>query len=276
MKRMRVQIPLESQFNINLSTHTIMTRQGNSASGSTVREQRFANEFPIEFLPIGNRNVDYNKVAQIKLSMQTYGITSGIVLIPTDIFTGQLRYYAVDGQHRYEAARALGMLDKLPVFFCPRKFESIQEIVLFVSTLNSTQTPWKLENYVNAYASILNTDYMFLQKIHQDYNMVYCVAAIICSGMHSASVSHTIKKGTFKVKNREYTLKIAGYIQDCVGIIGTSETVTISRFALAFYEWYNPATYKHKKFLVWVRANLASMKLLKGDGITALLNTCKL
>lgn len=253
-----------------------MTKQGNSVSGSTVKKQRFADEFNIEFLPIGNRNVDYSKVAQIKVSMQTYGITSGIVLLPTDLFDGKLRYYAVDGQHRYEAARALGILDRLPVFFCPKKFSTIEEIVGFVSTLNTTQTPWKLENYVNAYAAIHKDDYMFLKKIHQDYNMLYYVAMIICSGYTAHKAIKDIKKGEFKVKDKEYTLKIAGYIQDCIGIIGTAETVTISKFALAFYEWYNPVTYKHKKFLVWVKANLASMKLLKGDGITALLNTCKL
>lgn len=54
-----------------------MNTQKDSVSRSTVRKQRFADEFNIEFLPIGNRNIDYSKVAQIKLSMQTYGITSG-------------------------------------------------------------------------------------------------------------------------------------------------------------------------------------------------------
>lgn len=247
-----------------------------SKSGSTVNSQiKYASDVNVEFMPIGNRNVDYRKVAKIKLSMQTYGITSGIVLVATDVFDGNIKYYAIDGQHRYEAAKALGILNRLPVYISHKKFGSITEIVNFVATLNSTQTPWILENYINAYASIGKEDYKFLQKIHNMYNLSYNISIILCGYTSGGHSSNSVKEGNFTIKDKAKTLEIANYIQDCCGIIGLHEIRVLSYFAEQFYNWFNPKTYKHTRFLVWLEKHKEEFFILKRDGMKALLETFK-
>lgn len=253
-----------------------MTKQGDSVSGSTVRKQIFADQISVNFMPVGNRDIDYRKVAKIKLSMQMYGITSGITLIKTDVFDSTMRYYAADGQHRYEAARALNMLDRLPIFIVQKEFRSIPEIIQFVATLNTTQKSWTLVNFVEAYCSVGAEEYIFLRNICNTYNISYPIGMLLCGWSGNGLGYNSFKDGHFKVRDMEKTRKVFSYIQDCFGVLEICDSRPMSYFAEQFYRWYNDSTYDHAKFLKFLKRNKLAFKLLKRDGIYAKLQECKL
>lgn len=227
-------------------------------------------------MPVGNRDIDYRKVAKIKLSMQMYGITSGITLIRTDVFDSTMRYYAADGQHRYEAARALNMLDRLPIFIVQKEFRSIPEIIQFVATLNTTQKSWTLVNFVEAYCSVDAKEYIFLRDICNTYNISYPIGMLLCGWSGNGPGYNSFKDGHFKVRDMEKTRKVFSYIQDCFGVLEICDSRPMSYFAEQFYRWYNDSTYDHAKFLKFLKRNKLAFKLLKRDGIYAKLQECKL
>lgn len=227
-------------------------------------------------MPVGNRDIDYKKVARIKFSMQMYGITSGITLIRTDVFDSTMRYYAADGQHRYEAARALNMLDRLPVFMVKKEFRSIPEIIQFVATLNTTQKSWTMTNFVEAYCSVGAEGYIFLRDTCNTYGISYPIGMLLCGWSGSGSGYNSFKDGQFKVKDMQKTLKVFQYIQDCFGVLEICDSRPMSYFAEQFYRWYDDSTYNHRKFLAFLKRNRLAFRLLKRDGIYAKLQECRL
>lgn len=234
-----------------------------------MKQVMFANEVTVNFMPIGNRAIDYKKVNNIKMSMQEYGIVTGITLIQTSLFTGKNAYYGVDGQHRYEAARALNRLNELPVYIVPKKFKTIKDIVQFVARLNSTQTPWHLLNYINAYASIGNKHYVKLLEKVNLFGLGCSILGIIYGGANTTVSARMIKDGSFVIIDEAKGDTIANILQDLIPIIGKVNASIINAFSVAFYEWYSSIKkYNHKKFMQFLNKNREKLLVLGYDGMT--------
>jgi ribosomal protein L18E len=144
-----------------------------------------------------NREIKTKTVNSIKESMKKFGfITGRPVLINTDGII-------VDGQHRFLAAKDLGI---------EIEFEIITgDYINKMIELNSTQSNWTLEDYVNSYASQNIDCYRKLLKFQEKYDLSLSSAiTIFFGGVNSSS----IRKGE-NLKIRQNAEQIADFISNC-------------------------------------------------------------
>jgi hypothetical protein len=101
----------------------------------------------------GNRPVNPRHVKAIIRSISDNG------MLPTLILVNE-KYEVIDGQHRLEAARVLGV----GVHYLVIKGYSITE----THTLNLNQKNWKNQDYLASYAEIGYLDYVALQELQKE------------------------------------------------------------------------------------------------------------
>jgi hypothetical protein len=145
-----------------------------------------------------NREIKPKTVALIKESMEKFGFISGRpVLINND---GVI----IDGQHRFLAAKDLG----IEIEYEMLGGDYIEKMI----KLNSTQSNWTLEDYINSYA-IQNVDcYRKLLKFQEKYDLSMSSSISILFG---AGIKSThIRKGEV-IKTKDNADAIANFILNC-------------------------------------------------------------
>jgi hypothetical protein len=145
-----------------------------------------------------NREIKTKTVALIKESMQKFGFIPGRpVLINNDGII-------IDGQHRFLAAKDLG----IEVEYEMLSGDYIEKMI----KLNSTQSNWTLEDYINSYA-IQNVDcYRKLLKFQEKYDLSLSSSITILFG---AGIKSThIRKGEV-IKTKDNADVIANFILNC-------------------------------------------------------------
>lgn len=145
-----------------------------------------------------NREVKTKTVLSLKESMTKFGFIPGRPVLITK------EWVIVDGQHRFLAARDLGI---------EIEFEILEGNYLDkMIYLNSTQSNWTLEDYVNSYASQNIDCYRKLLKFKEKYDLNLSSAITI---FFSASVkSVNIKKGEI-LKINSNADQVADFILNC-------------------------------------------------------------
>jgi len=196
----------------------------------------------LKVLPF-NREFHVRKVLQE--SMHKYGFIHPILVIQTDIITGEKESYVVDGQHRM--ATALSMDIPFYANVLDLKFKSVPKLVNFVSTLNSTQKRWATMDYVKAYAMLGYADYV--QAVSVKSRTRYTIDTI-CRLLHSRSSNkntlYIVKDGNFRInllEETKETLKLASKL-DKYEIV-TSRILEALHNVMAYKE-FNEAAFIEK------------------------------
>lgn len=157
----------------------------------------------------GNRPVDEGHVADLMKRMRTKDLFTPIQI--------NQNFEVIDGQHRLEARRRLG----LPVpFFCVSDYglEEVQE-------LNAQQKKWSIEDFTNSFIERGNKEYQVYQWFRRQYSLPHTLAVQLLMGDSSDSGrigGHSVKAifqgGQLKVNNltaakdkAEMLLKISPY-----------------------------------------------------------------
>jgi hypothetical protein len=145
-----------------------------------------------------NRDIKTKTIAAIKESMNKFGFIPGRpVLVTKD-------WLIVDGQHRFLAAKDLGIEIEFEVL----EGDYIDKMIL----LNSTQSNWTLEDYVNSYASQNIDCYKKLLAFQEKHDLNLSSAITILFGVGVSPDS--IRKGNI-IKLNPNAEKIADFIKDC-------------------------------------------------------------
>ncbi len=132
-----------------------------------------------------NYNRDVLDTSKLVDSMNEYGF-----LLP--ILVNQ-NFMIVDGQHRVEAAR------KANVSLSYIQFDFDEDkLPILISTVNSTSSKWKLQNFINMWADLEKEDYIYLNNLMDKYkvNLSTLLGAIGGRGSHATK---RIKKGAFEL-----------------------------------------------------------------------------
>lgn len=166
----------------------------------------------IKFLP-------FNRDSQVRMdllnSMRKHGFAVPIILILTDIFTGILELFVVDGQNRLKTAIFLGdQLEEgiqIEYKILNREFKTKEEIVQVLATLNTTQDSWKLADYVNTRVYLGVDTYIKLKRYNDKYKLSYnFLSSLFYSNKgKSATATKAVEDGVFKFryeKNANRTL----------------------------------------------------------------------
>lgn len=233
----------------------------------------------IEYMPSGNREMKAPLIRKLKESIKKYGVLRSVVVTHTNIFGGKKKYYIADGQHLYRACEALNMLDHLSFIEVKVKFKSVSEIVEFVSTLNTSQSPWRLQDFVEAYAS--TNQYLSYNKLvskRLSYDLSYNMLAIIYSGQSKSVSAKAIKEGSFRVGDRkngeERSDEMASIVLDLSGkdYFGRTNSTDLVIFAYVLYRWFSMDTINREDFMEFMKENINDFIGADERGMIDLLN----
>ena len=154
---------------------------------------------------VGNRFVNRAHVRKLITSLEHKNMLQYHPILVTD------KMVVIDGQHRLEAAKALG----LEIFYkiVPgANLETVQE-------LNSTMKEWTLKDFCESYAMLGREDYEELLKFSTRHGLSLSFSAQLLQGAiknQSGTEPNKVRNGTFKVlaqANAEETVRRMKEIQ---------------------------------------------------------------
>lgn len=114
----------------------------------------------------------------------------------------------IDGQHRLSACQQLG----LPVEYVVKEGLNEDDIV----RMNTVQRPWKLINYIEAYANEGKEEYVKLLNLINTkdyYQSVAIISRIAFNSNTPRGMIEAIQEGTFKFHNYNKTVEFLAYLK---------------------------------------------------------------
>ncbi len=198
----------EGSFNLNwgrmkqLSHHNQIYAPGDSFdqasniySSSNYKMFRF-----LEF----NRDIDIKHVRSLMESMKRNGILSYPLMILTDCVDGIPTYWIIDGQHRFEAMKRLG----IPIWFTLYQKQSSQPITLYdlvrlVADVNNTSKAWGILQYLKAWKSLKVREYVKLDEQHQLTGLPVTLLLQAYSGLARGRATKLFVQGAYKMEDEK-------------------------------------------------------------------------
>lgn len=140
----------------------------------------------------GNRNVNKLHVNRLKESFKKAYLLSPIII--------NLRNQIIDGQHRFEAAKALG----LPIYYIICDDYGLEEVQI----LNTNMKNWKKEDYLHAYCDLKKPEYLqfrnFMRR-YPDFGIAAC--EVLLTGMQNGKQRTDTNREFTSNKSGKYTIK---------------------------------------------------------------------
>jgi len=131
----------------------------------------------------GNRVVNQLHVERLKTSFAKSYLMSPILVND--------KYQIIDGQHRFNAAKALN----LPIHFIVANGYGLRE----VQTLNTNMKNWKKEDYLHAYCDLGYEEYLKMKQFMQDFPDF---GIAVAEQLLTNTVNGTNNRGTIKIQGK--------------------------------------------------------------------------
>lgn len=188
---------------------------------------------------LGNRPVDETHVKRLMRKIEREGN-----LTPEHPIQVNEKREVIDGQHRLEALKRLGM----PVYFEERHGLNIDN----VASLNTGNKNWTWQDYAQHWASRGNTNYVkFLEAagIEPRFQvlMVYLTGTRNPGGRGSRS---EFDEGNLQIQNFELSMKLLNQYRE----LSDTANIDTRDFAVATYRYMRLPGYNHEKMLAKVSA----------------------
>lgn len=158
-----------------------------------------------------NRPISESHIKTMQESVEVLGVLRPIIVIKTSSFGEGYTLYKGDGQHLTQAIinvpnnNLTGIKSVIEV-----DIERIDEIIPFVSKLNTTSKSWSLQNYLDAWCTHGLEDYNFLAKQREETGLG--LGGLIEVYLNRrASGNKTFKDGKFHAKRKIGNQTIALY-----------------------------------------------------------------
>ena len=145
----------------------------------------------------GNRNLNLLHLNRLRKSMQERALFT--------IITVNERYEIIDGQHRFEVSKELG----LPVHYVMCAGYGLNE----VHTMNATSKTWNADDYLSGYCQLGKSAYLTYQKFKEQYGFAHDSCMIILAGDCTGDTVKSFYSGTFKIGNYKNAVECAERIQ---------------------------------------------------------------
>ncbi len=172
----------------------LVFKKGADGSASYVRISKNYNEF--NFLHF-NRKVEMRHVMEIVDSIQRHGVLSFVNVVITDCIDGVKQMYIVDGQHRFEAFRYLG----LPILYTVVEANSKKEIVRLIADLNKTSRRWSTRNFMTAWSSLKIEDYTEIDTALSNTKLPITLILEVFSEKDRKTATKMFQDGDFEIVN---------------------------------------------------------------------------
>jgi hypothetical protein len=112
----------------------------------------------------------------------------------------------LDGQHRLEAAREIGV----PIYFRVDDGMSMEE----VPQMNRAQKSWTAEDYLNFYAESGREAYQRLRSFIERHPHLSLTFSAELLGENKHRFLKEFRRGNFEIENEEWAERVAEYIRD--------------------------------------------------------------
>lgn len=140
------------------------------------------------FKPIdGNRNKNALHLNRLKKSITEHYLFTVIIV--------NERYEIIDGQHRFECVKDLG----LPLNYIVCKGYGLNEVQI----LNQNSKTWNADDYLTGYCNLKNENYLIYKEFKEKYQFGHneCMSMLTGINMNGGTLFNAFKDGTFKVTN---------------------------------------------------------------------------
>lgn len=168
----------------------------------------------------GNRVVSDNHVRNLVRSISEHNMLSANPIIVNKNFD------VIDGQHRLEAARQLG----IPVHYVFNDEAALEDI----QRLNTVSRAWGLVDYMESHIQRGNRNYVILRDFHRRFGSTLSVSLLLLSSQGELTTDKGLmqkfKRGEFAVKDYHYAEETALRLQEIepyaeAGIVGDREFI---------------------------------------------------
>jgi hypothetical protein len=139
-----------------------------------------------------NRPVDKNHLKNLKTSISQNN------LLPLRPILVNRDMEIIDGQHRFTAAKDLG----LDIYYVIG-LELVDDSIIL---LNTNQKNWTIENYINYYATLGNENYIKFKELVKDIGLP-CTYVTIWMGEYGGRIDRLIKSGQYIFDMQEKKLE---------------------------------------------------------------------
>ena len=151
-----------------------------------------------------NRKIISRHVATIKKSMIRNGITSFPLMIYTNCIDKTWKYWIVDGQHRFQAFRELG----LPIRFTLHQSEdgtslTREDIVRLVADVNITSRRWGIKDFLHAWESLGVREYLKLKSVYEKTRISMTTLLQAYSGHSKDRATFLFTTGSYKMEDEK-------------------------------------------------------------------------
>lgn len=200
----------------------------------------------------GNREIDACNLKKITASLKTNNMLEFRPLLVND------KMEVIDGQHRLEAAKALG----LEVYFTIKTECAPLDMVL----LNNAQKGWVLEDYIHFHASQGNESYKELIKISHK-NSISVKDACYLSCLHSGKAYRNLKEGKLdqdiskvseEIRERVWKIEQVKRLID-EKTMGNKFYLTSVAFKKAFIQLFNNGSFDFDLFITKLNMGISKV-----------------
>lgn len=144
----------------------------------------------------GNRDLDKGHLSRLEKSISKKNMLSANPILVNK------NMEIIDGQHRLEAARKIGV----PIYYIVLDGASLEEVVI----LNSNMKNWRLIDYIKSFSKLGRDDYTQLLSFIEYYSFPPSVAVHLLSGDKiGAGGPKGVKEGKFKVRSYDRAVEFA-------------------------------------------------------------------
>lgn len=142
-----------------------------------------------------NREVNRGHVEKLKEAFET----SGNLTIVQPILVNE-NMYIVDGQHRFAAAKELG----LPIYYTVRPGLSVRD----ARNMNILHRGWTVDDFAHSYANANNPNYRKYLELREDYGFNHSTILSYCNETSDKSgIYAEFRKGDFVLANEPLARK---------------------------------------------------------------------
>lgn len=181
----------------------------------------------------GNRDIHKENLGRIKISMQEK-------YIPVPIIVNE-KHQIIDGQHRFTAARDLG----LPIYYIVIPGLKLKD----VQTLNTNTQNWGNKEFLESFCKMGYDDYLIFREFKNEtgFNYGSCLALLTNSVSRSGQHQRDFEKGLFKVTDYKGGCIKANKIKELKEFF--EEGFNSSSFITCMLKVFKNRKYNHKVFL---------------------------
>lgn len=187
----------------------------------------------------GNRQVDLKHVKELQSQMER----SPQMFASMPILVNE-NWYIVDGQHRFEAAKAL----RLPVYYIRQEGVGLAD----ARQLNIAQKRWGIADFAQSYADSGRVDYIELLRINHAYPKIplSMTASYLAAHRGDGGMSARFRRGEYQIMDKEDGIENLDLLSEVITIVGRPAHQS---FAAALWKIAHHEDFDKTRFLTKLR-----------------------